>query len=142
MADVHNKEIRSYNMSQIRSKNTKPELIVRKFLFSNGFRYRLNVKNLPGKPDLFLPKYKTVVFINGCFWHGHEDCRYFVLPKTRKDWWLEKITGTKLRDQANTLHLKTSGWNVITIWECQLKGEVKQTTLNNLKIEIIQNIGL
>ncbi len=82
MADVHDKATRSYNMSQIKSKDSKPELLVRKFLFSKGFRYRLNVKNLPGKPDIVLPKYKTVIFVNGCFWHGHENCSYFKLLKT------------------------------------------------------------
>lgn len=140
MTDVHNKETRSFNMSQIKGKNTKPELLVRKFLFANGFRYRLNIKDLPGKPDLVLPKYKTVIFINGCFWHGHQGCRYFVIPQTRIDWWLEKITGTRLRDQGNMVHLKALGWNVITIWECQLKKEIKQLSLNQLKTEILQNI--
>jgi DNA mismatch endonuclease (patch repair protein) len=85
MADVHNKETRSYNMSRIKGKNTKPEMLVRKFLHANGFRYRLHVKNLPGKPDIVLPKYKTVIFIHGCFWHGHENCKYFVVPKTRTE---------------------------------------------------------
>jgi len=140
MADVHDKQTRSYNMRQIKGKNTKPELLVRKFLFANGFRYRLNIKDLPGKPDLVLPKYKTVIFINGCFWHGHQECRYFVIPQTRTDWWLEKITGTRLRDQGNIVHLKALGWNVITIWECQLKKEIKQLSLNQLKAEILQNI--
>jgi DNA mismatch endonuclease (patch repair protein) len=88
MPDVHTPEQRSHNMSRIRSKDTKPEMLVRKFLFSLGFRYRLHTKKLPGKPDVVLPKYKTVIFIHGCFWHGHEGCRYFVIPKTRTDWWL------------------------------------------------------
>lgn len=140
MVDVHNKETRSYNMSQIRCKNTKPELIVRKFLFANGFRYRLNVKALPGKPDLVLPKYRTVIFINGCFWHGHQGCRYFVIPQTRTDWWLDKINRTKYRDQENIVSLKASGWNVITIWECNMKKQINQITLHRLKIEIIQNV--
>ena len=142
MTDVHNKEIRSYNMSQIRGKNTKPELIVRKYLFSNGFRYRLNVKNLPGKPDLVLPKYKTVIFINGCFWHGHQGCRYFVIPRTRTDWWLEKINRTKYRDQENILHLKALGWNVITIWECQLKKDSREITLLQTKKSLINIVCL
>lgn len=140
MADVHDKQTRSYNMSQIKGKNTKPELLVRKFLFASGFRYRLNIKDLPGKPDLVLPKYKTVIFINGCFWHGHQGCRYFVRPQTRTDWWLEKITVTRFRDQCNIVHLKALGWNVIIIWECQLKKEIKQISLNQLKTEILQNI--
>jgi len=142
MTDVHDMVTRSYNMSRIKSKDTKPEMLVRKFLFANGFRYRLNVNNLPSKPDLILPKYKTVIFINGCFWHGHQGCRYFVIPRTRTDWWLEKINGTRFRDQCNIISLKASGWNVITIWECQLKKEIKEITLNQLKIEILQSIDL
>lgn len=90
MTDVHDKKTRSYNMSKIRGKDTKPEIIVRKFLFGNGFRYKLHDKMLPGKPDLVFPKYKTVVFIHGCFWHGHDGCKYFVVPKTRRKWWLDK----------------------------------------------------
>ena len=89
--DVHSKEIRSYNMSRIKSKNTKPEEIVRKFLFSKGFRYRKNDKSLFGHPDIVLPKYKTVIFVNGCFWHGHEDCKYFVWPKSNEEFWKKKI---------------------------------------------------
>ena len=91
MADVHSKEIRSYNMLRIRSKDTKPELLVRKFLHKNGFRYRLHVKNLPGKPDIVLPKYKTVIFVHGCFLHGHEGCKYYVVPKTRSEWLLQHV---------------------------------------------------
>lgn len=91
MSDVHSKEVRSYNMSQIKSKNTKPEILVRKFLFAKGLRFRLHDKNLPGKPDIVLKKYKTVIFVDGCFWHGHDKCKYFIIPKTRTDWWLEKI---------------------------------------------------
>ena len=91
MTDVHNRETRSYNMSRIKGKNTKPEILVRKFLFSTGFRYRLNDKKLPGKPDIVLPRYKTVIFIHGCFWHGHEGCKYYVVPKTHTDWWVNKI---------------------------------------------------
>ncbi len=101
MADVHNKKIRSFNMSKIKSKNTKPEMIVRKFLFSKGFRYKIHDKTLSGKPDLVFPKYKTVIFVNGCFWHGHENCRYFVVPKTKTEWWLKKIYGNKQNDILN-----------------------------------------
>ena len=139
MTDVHEPEIRSYNMSRIKSKDTKPEMIVRRFLFKNGFRYRLHVKDLPGKPDIVLPKYKTVIFVNGCFWHGHKGCRYFVIPKTRTDWWLEKITRTIDRDRGNLYQLKALGWNVITIWQCQFTKEFKQISLNQLGIEIIQD---
>jgi DNA mismatch endonuclease (patch repair protein) len=135
MADVHNKQTRSYNMSQIKGKNTKPEIIVRKFLFANGFRYRLHVKNLPGKPDIILAKYKTVIFVNGCFWHGHDGCRYFVVPKTRTDWWLNKISMTIKNDNANNALLKTAGWQVIIIYECQLKkGQIRNTFQNLLII--------
>jgi len=127
MADVHSKETRSYNMSRIRSKDTKPELLVRRFLHKNGFRYRLHVKDLPGKPDIVLPKYKTIIFIHGCFWHGHEGCKYFVVPKTRTEWWLHKI-GTNTDNDANAeIQLKSAGWKILKIWECELK----KTTLND-----------
>jgi len=119
-------------MSRIRSKNTKPELIVRKFLHSKGFRYRLHNKNLPGKPDLTLPKYNKVIFVHGCFWHGHENCKYFVVPKTRTEWWLDKIHENKRKDTENILLLKNQRWEVITIWECELKNEKKETTLEGL----------
>ncbi|MFA9391659.1 MAG: very short patch repair endonuclease [Prolixibacteraceae bacterium] len=139
MTDVHNKETRSFNMSRIKSKNTKPEILVRKFLFAKGFRFRLHSLNLPGKPDIVLPKYKTVIFVNGCFWHGHENCKYFVVPKTRTEWWLEKIVKTKQLDLENIDKLKASNWNVITIYECELKKKNMDTTLNtlfnNLKID-------
>jgi DNA mismatch endonuclease (patch repair protein) len=132
MADVHSKEIRSYNMSRIRAKNTKPELIVRKFLFANGYRYRLHDKRLPGKPDLVFPKLKIVIFINGCFWHGHEDCRYFVVPKTRTDFWVNKIDANKLNDLKAQKLLIKSGWRIINIWECELKKTLIESTLENL----------
>ncbi|MFR5364282.1 MAG: very short patch repair endonuclease [Alistipes finegoldii] len=106
MADVHDADTRSYNMSCVKSKNTKPEIWVRKYLFACGFRYRINVKKLPGTPDIVLPKYKTAIFVNGCFWHGHKNCRYFVIPKTRTEWWLDKINRNIDRDQANILALK------------------------------------
>ena len=132
MADVHSKETRSYNMSRIRSKDTKPEMLVRKFLHKNGFRYRLHVKNLPGKPDIVLPKYKTVIFIHGCFWHGHEGCRYYVVPKTRTEWWLNKI-GTNISNDANAEKaLEDAGWKIIKIWECQLKKSEIEATLSLL----------
>lgn len=121
MTDVHDKLTRSYNMSQIKGKNTKPEVLVRKFLFSKGFRFRLNVKSLPGKPDIVLPKYKTIIFINGCFWHGHKGCKYFVLPKTRTEWWDEKISNTKSRDSKILSDLMELGWKVNIIWECEIR---------------------
>ena len=115
--DVHSKETRHYNMSMIRGKNTKPEIIVRSYLFSRGFRYRINVKKLPGTPDIVLKKYKTVIFINGCFWHGHNGCRKFVLPKTNTEWWLNKIKTNQLRDQQQYNLLENMDWGVIVIWE-------------------------
>jgi DNA mismatch endonuclease (patch repair protein) len=133
MADVHNKVTRSFNMSRIKGKNTKPEMLVRRFLFAHGFRYRLNVKTLPGKPDIVLPKYKTVIFINGCFWHGHKGCKYFVIPKTRTEWWLSKIKDTQKRDREAEIQLNVLGWKVITLWECQLKSVTQKETLGLLK---------
>jgi len=137
MADVHEPETRSYNMSRIQATDTKPEMIVRKFLHSNGFRYRLHVKNLPGKPDLVLPKYNTVIFIHGCFWHAHEDCKYFKIPNTRSEWWEEKLYGNKERDEKHIQELEEMGWNVIMVWECELKPDKKEKTLISLieKIE-------
>jgi DNA mismatch endonuclease (patch repair protein) len=120
MADVHSKEVRSYNMSQIKNKDTKPELLVRKYLFANGFRFKLHDKRLPGKPDIVLPKYKTVILVNGCFWHGHKGCSYFILPKTRRNWWREKIENTVQRDKKQIQELKKLGWNVITLFECKI----------------------
>jgi DNA mismatch endonuclease (patch repair protein) len=108
-------------MSQIKGKNTKPEIMVRKFLFANGFRYRLHSNKLPGKPDIVLPKYKTVNFINGCFWHGHEGCKYYVFPKTRTEWWLNKIVQNKNSDIQNYTKLTDLSRKVITIFECALK---------------------
>ena len=128
-------------MSQIKGKNTKPEILVRKFLFSKGFRYRLHVKNLPGNPDIVLPKYKTVIFVNGCFWHGHKGCRYFVLPKTRTEWWLQKIKGTWLRDKDAEIKLQVLGWKVIVIWECELKTDKLQDTLMTLISELQKTIS-
>jgi DNA mismatch endonuclease, patch repair protein len=132
MTDVHSKEVRSYNMSKIKGKNTKPEILVRKFLFSHGYRYRLHTKNLPGKPDIVLTKYKTVIFVNGCFWHGHEGCKYFVIPKTRTEWWTEKINGTKKKDIENYDKLLKKGWKVIRIFECDLKSDKREKILNEL----------
>ena len=132
MADNHTKEIRSYNMSRIRSKNTKPEEMVRKYLFSQGFRYRKNDTRLPGKPDIVLTKYKTVIFVNGCFWHKHEGCRYFVWPKTNEDFWRTKINANVFRDQENMKLLSELGWNVIVIWECELRKELFDSTMKRL----------
>jgi len=117
MADVHSPEIRSKNMRAIRSADTKPELLVRKALFAAGFRYRLHKSELPGKPDIVLAKYQTVILIHGCFWHGH-DCSYFKVPKTRTDFWLSKIQANQKRDQVVIIQLNNAGWHVIQVWEC------------------------
>lgn len=132
MADVHDIKTRSYNMSQIRSKNTKPEMIVRKFLFSKGFRYRLHDKKFPGKPDIVLAKHQTLIFIHGCFWHGHKNCKDFVVPKTRTEWWLTKIDKNITKDKLNKKQIMKYSLNVIIIWECQLKSDQREKTLNKL----------
>ena len=134
MADIKSKEERSKNMSAIKNKNTKPELIVRKYLFSQGFRYRLNVSKLPGKPDIVLSKYRTVIFVNGCFWHLH-NCKYFVYPKQNADFWKNKINSNVERDRRNYNALIAAGWKVIIIWECQLK-QKREETLTALVKEI------
>ena len=119
-------------MSCIKGKNTKPEEIVRKYLFSQGFRYRKNDKRLPGTPDIVLPKYKTVIFVNGCFWHGHQGCRYFVVPKTNTEFWMNKIDTNRIRDQKKMSELETMGWKVIVIWECELKPGKQDDTLGKI----------
>ncbi|HJC97388.1 MAG TPA: very short patch repair endonuclease [Candidatus Phocaeicola merdavium] len=133
MADCLTKEQRHKNMSAIRSKDTKPEILVRKFLFSRGFRYRLNHPNLPGHPDIVLKKYNTVIFVNGCFWHGHDRCKYFILPKTNTEFWENKIKANKERDIKEQRELTAMGWHCITIWECQLKSSVRDMTLESLE---------
>ena len=130
--DVHDKKTRSYNMSLIKGKNTKPEELVSKYLFSQGFRYRKNDVRLPGKPDIVLPKYKTVIFVNGCFWHAHEGCKYFVWPKNNEEFWKNKITGNIRRDSDNYMKLEQMGWNVIVVWECQLKKPIINETIEQL----------
>ena len=137
MADNHTKEIRSMNMSHIKSTNTKPEEKVRKYLFSKGLRYRKNVRTMPGKPDIVLKKYKTVVFVNGCFWHKH-DCGRFVMPASNTEYWEKKISGNVERDKTNTALLEEQGWRVIVIWECQLKKKVIDENLERLYTEIVQ----
>ena len=130
--DNHSKETRSYNMSRIQSTNTKPEETVRKYLFSNGLRYRKNDKRYAGKPDIVLPKFKTVIFVNGCFWHGHNGCRYFVMPKSNTDYWDNKIKRNIERDRGNISILESQGWKVLVIWECELKKDKRQETLERL----------
>ena len=134
--DVHDKKTRSYNMSQIKGKNTKPEELVRKYLFSQGFRYRKNDKRLPGSPDIVLPKYKTVIFVNGCFWHGHEGCKYFVWPKSNEEFWKNKIQTNISRDGKKIAALESQGWKVVVVWECELKSSLVEETLQKLILDI------
>lgn len=136
MTDVLSKEQRKRCMSHVRGKDTKPEVMVRKFLFAQGFRYRLYRKDLPGKPDIVLPKYNTVIFINGCFWHGHSGCKYATIPKANHDFWLAKISGNIERDKTNYAKLFELGWKVVEIWQCELKPKFREQTLNNLLTEL------
>ncbi len=132
MSDIYSKSKRSSIMSKISGKDTKLEILVRKYLFSKGFRFRKNVKDLPGKPDIVLPKYKTIIFINGCFWHGHENCKKAILPATNTRFWREKISGNIIRDKGNIQKLREMGYKVITVWQCELTADFCETTLNNL----------
>lgn len=120
MTDVVDKATRSRMMSGIRGKNTKPELLVRQYLHAKGFRYRLHANELPGKPDLVFPKYRTVVFVHGCFWHRHEHCKYAATPKTNSNFWIEKLSANCGRDLRNKSQLQNLGWHVLTIWECEI----------------------
>ena len=138
MADIKTKESRSYNMSRIAGKDTKPEELVRKYLFSKGFRYRKNVRKLPGTPDLVLPKYRTVIFVNVCFWHGHEGCKYFVWPKSNAEFWRQKIETNISRDRRKEAQLRDMGWNVMIVWECELHPSKKQATLERLESQLRQ----
>ena len=142
MADVHSPETRSFNMSQIKGKNTKPEELVRRYLFSHGFRYRKNVSTLPGKPDIVLPKYKTCIFVNGCFWHKHEGCRYFVWPKNNAEFWKKKITGNVDRDLRQQNELRLLGWNVVVIWECELKKDRFNETMASVEDKIRNSVTI
>ncbi len=130
--DKLTKEQRHRCMAAIRGRNTKPEILVRKFLFSRGFRYRLNHSRLPGHPDIVLRKYRTVVFVNGCFWHGHDGCKYYVLPKSNTEFWQTKIMRNKTRDTKEQQELSLMGWHCITVWECQLKSSTRENTLLSL----------
>lgn len=134
--DIWDKKKRSEVMSKIRSKNTKPEVMLRKALFAKGYRYRINYKKLPGKPDIVFPKYKTAIFVNGCFWHGHEGCKIAHIPKTNQVFWIDKITRNKERDIQNIILLEKSGWKVITIWKC----DITSKKINILLETIVQNL--
>jgi DNA mismatch endonuclease (patch repair protein) len=129
-------------MSKIRSKNTKPELALRKALFARGFRYRVNVPNLPGKPDIVLSKYKTVIFLHGCFWHRHEGCKYAYTPKTNTKFWVDKITSNAERDKVNAEKLSALGWNIVTVWECEVRHTHKHNLtplIDRIEVEILGN---
>ena len=134
--DVHDKVTRSYNMSRIRGVNTKPEETVRKYLFANGFRYRKNDRRFPGTPDIVLPRYKTVIFVNGCFWHKHEGCKDFVWPKNNAEFWKDKLGKNTERDQRNYALLEQQGWRVLIVWECELKPGVRASRLEKLVSEV------
>ncbi len=133
MTDIKTPEQRSRNMAAIKGKDTKPEMIVRKYLFSRGLRFRVQVRKLPGTPDIVLPKYKTAIFVNGCFWHGHEGCKYFRLPKSNVEFWKEKIERNIERDRESLQALLDSGWKVIRVWECELRNKAnREETLNEI----------
>jgi DNA mismatch endonuclease (patch repair protein) len=132
MADTHSKQVRSYNMARIRSKNTAPEMLVRKFLFAAGLRYRLHDRKLPGSPDIILPKYHTAIFIHGCFWHSHVACAKAVQPKSNSDYWSPKLQRNRSRDQQNQAALEELGWHTIVLWECELTAKKREDTLKKL----------
>lgn len=136
MSDTLSQTQRSYNMSRIRGKDTKPEILVRKGLHARGFRFRLQDRRLPGRPDVVLPKYGVAVMVNGCFWHGHKGCRYATRPKTNEEFWEAKIARNRHRDEVTEAHLEALGWTVITIWECELRGGAAQARLEALADEI------
>ena len=145
MTDIKSLTERSRNMAAIKGKDTKPEMIVRKYLFSKGLRYRVNNRKLAGSPDIVMKKYKTVVFVDGCFWHGHENCKYFRLPKSNVDFWRHKIAMNIARDYVNNVDLKLAGWKVIRIWECDIRIKTKrEEVLKHLyeRITEFQNINV
>jgi len=133
MTDTRTTQQRHANMAAIKGKDTRPEMIVRKFLWHRGFRYLLNDRRLPGKPDLELKKYRTCIFVNGCFWHGHEGCKYYTIPKSNTEFWVNKVKRNKERDSKVQQELALMGWHCITIWECELKPAVREKTLESLE---------
>lgn len=139
MADRLSKEERSELMSHIRSVNTKPEVALRRALWRRGFRYRVNVKNLPGSPDIVLPKHRTVVFVHGCFWHGHNGCKEFTVPKTNTEFWVKKVARNQERDQEVWRKLEAKGWSVVIVWECELVKAKFDGTVERVTGEIIEN---
>ena len=139
MADTFTKGQRHHIMSSVHSASTKPELALRHALWHLGFRYRTNDKRLPGKPDIVLPKYRTVIFLHGCFWHGHKDCKYYTIPKSNTDFWTAKVSRNQERDQEEWRQLEAKGWSVIIVWECQLKKAVLDETIARVEAEIRQN---
>lgn len=140
MTDVFSKQKRSIIMSKISGKDTKPEIIIRKALFAKGLRYRINYKNLPGKPDVVLPRYKTIIFIHGCFWHSHPGCKDAHLPKSNIEFWEKKISSNVERDKRNVKDLIDLGWNVIIVWECEIKKKNMENLLNRIVDSLKSNI--
>ena len=140
MSDVLNPQQRHRCMSHIRSKATKPEMLVRRWLWAHGYRYRLNVKSVPGKPDIVMRKYRTAIFVNGCFWHGHEGCKQFVLPKTNTEFWQNKIEANQSRDQKNYDALINAGWQVIVLWQCKLTKQELEPTMQSVAVALNQNL--
>ena len=140
MSDVLNPQQRHRGMSHIRSKATKPEMLVRRWLWAHGYRYRLNVKSVPGKPDIVMRKYRTAIFVNGCFWHGHEGCKQFVLPKTNTAFWRNKIEYNRARDQKNYDILINAGWQVIVLWQCKLTKQELEQTMQSVAVALNQNL--
>lgn len=134
--DSFDKNTRSRIMAKIKGQDTRPEIIVRKYLYSHGFRYRKNVRDIIGKPDVVIKKYKIIIFVHGCFWHGHDDCR---MPNSNQEYWTNKIDRNKARDKEIQLALKSAGWTVIVIWECQLKRQKRNETLERLG-QLLQEI--
>ena len=141
MSDTLSQTQRSYNMSRIRGKNTKPEILVRKGLHARGFRFRLHNKKLPGSPDIVLPKYGVAIMVNGCFWHGHKGCRYATKPKTNVEFWETKIARNRHRDEVTNAHLEALGWYVITVWECELRNSSQLDDRLNALAEEIRYAG-